>query len=97
MNPVHFCCRASCGNNFTAFLSDNGLLLTCGQGDYGCLGHGNWDTLLKPKLNDDLLTRDVISVSCGRQHVAVAAADGSAFTWGIGDDGRLGLGDEMTR
>eukprot|EP00794_Sanderia_malayensis_P019542 gene19542-21474_t len=89
--------RASCGDDFTAFLSDNGLLLTCGRGDYGCLGHGNWTTLLKPKLNDELLTRDVISLSCGRHHVAVASADGAAFTWGLGDDGRLGLGADESR
>ncbi|XP_065064010.1 uncharacterized protein LOC135690390 isoform X1 [Rhopilema esculentum] len=88
--------RASCGDNFTAFLSDNGLLLTCGQGELGCLGHGNWLDAGKPKLIDDLLTRDIVSVSCGRQHVAVASADGAAFTWGVADDGRLGLGDEET-
>ena len=71
--------------------------MTCGQGELGCLGHGNWLDAAKPKLIDDLLTRDIVSVSCGRQHVAVASADGAAFTWGVADDGRLGLGDEETK
>ena len=87
---------ATCGDNFTVFLSDNGLILTCGQGDYGCLGHGNYESLLKPKLIDGLLTLDVVSVSSGRQHVAIATADGLAYTWGCGDDGRLGHGNEDT-
>ena len=51
----------------------------------------------KPKLIDDLMTRNIVSVSSGRQHMAAASADGFAFTWGVGDDGRLGLGDEKTR
>ena len=38
-----------------------------------------------------------MSVSSGRHHVAVASADGAAFTWGVAEDGRLGLGDEENR
>ena len=76
------------------FLSDNGLLLTCGQGDVGCLGHGDAVTLNRPKLIDGLLMVDVATVSCGSSHVVATTADGSAFSWGCGEDGRLGHGDE---
>ena len=92
-----FIFRAACGDNFTAFLSDNGLVLTCGQGEFGCLGHDNKNDTYKPKLIDDLMTRNIVSLSCGQQHCAASSADGVAFTWGVGDDGRLGLGDEKTR
>ena len=60
-------------------------------------GTWTWSDSHKPKLIDDLMTRNVVSVSCGRHHIAAASADGFAFTWGMGDGGRLGLGDEETR
>lgn len=86
--------RATCGDYFTAFLSDNGLVLTCGQGDFGCLGHGDWNTLSRPKLIDELLTLDIVSLNTGSHHLAVTTGEGDVYTWGCGFDGRLGHGDE---
>lgn len=86
--------RSSCGDYFSTFLSDNGLVLTCGQGEYGCLGHGDWNTLTRPKLVDELLTLDIVSLTTGSYHLAVTTAEGEVYTWGCGEDGRLGHGNE---
>lgn len=87
----------SCGDKFTVFVTDNGIVMTCGQGELGCLGHGDWSSSSKPKLIEALLSFDVTSVSCGNAHVAVVTSDGVVFSWGCGEDGRLGLGDEDNR
>ena len=79
------------------FVTDNGIVMTCGQGELGCLGHGDWSSSSKPKLIEALLSFDVTSVSCGNTHVAVVTSDGMVFSWGCGEDGRLGLGDEDNR
>lgn len=89
--------RVSCGDKFTVFVTDNGIVMTCGQGELGCLGHGDWSSSSKPKLIEALLSFDVTSVSCGNAHVAVVTSDGMVFSWGCGEDGRLGLGDEDNR
>ena len=44
------------------FVSDNGILMTCGRGDRGAQGHGDRNNCLKPKLVEDLLSQDVIQV-----------------------------------
>lgn len=41
-----------------------------------------------------LLAVDVGGISCGSQHVVVVSAEGVVFTWGRGEGGRLGTGNE---
>ena len=88
------CLQIISTNYFTTFLSDNGLVLTCGQGEYGTLGHGDWNSITRPKLVDALLTLDISSLETGSHHIAITTAEGEAYTWGRGDDGRLGHANE---
>ena len=37
------------------FGCDNGIVLTCGDGTNGCLGHGDWCSTSKPRLIEALL------------------------------------------
>ncbi|KAK7101348.1 hypothetical protein V1264_024139 [Littorina saxatilis] len=85
---------ACCGDDFSAFSSDNGLVLTCGSGALGCLGHSDWSNALKPRLIEALLSVDVVAVSCGGHHMAVVEREGEVYCWGQGDKGQLGLGSE---
>ena len=87
----------SCGDSFSMFVSDNGLLLSCGSGQYGCLGQGDRSDGLKPKLIESLLQEDVIHVSCGPHHVAAVCSAGGVFTWGKNSAGQLGLGTNANR
>lgn len=47
--------RAYCGDGFSVFASDNGIVLTCGDGSSGCLGHGDWKNTNRPRLIETLL------------------------------------------
>lgn len=40
------------------FSSDNGIVLTCGDGSAGCLGHGDWSSISRPRLIEALLRFD---------------------------------------
>lgn len=42
--------RVVAGDGFSVFASDNGIVMTCGDGTFGCLGHGDWNSSSKPKL-----------------------------------------------
>ena len=87
---AHVCC----GANFTVFGSANGIVMTCGDGSKGCLGHGDWNSLNKPRLIEALLSVDATSVACGPEHVVVIGRGGAAYAWGQGTNGRLGYGSE---
>ena len=70
--------------------------MSCGRGDKGALGHhdSNKEDCLRPRLLEDLLTVDVVGVSCGESHVVVLTSEGRVFAWGNGENGRLGTGNE---
>ncbi|XP_071787892.1 uncharacterized protein [Asterias amurensis] len=86
--------RTCCGDGFSVFGSDNGIVMTCGDGSNGCLGHGDWSSASRPRLIEALLSVDVTAISCGPYHVVAVGADGEVFSWGSGKYGQLGLGDE---
>ena len=46
------------------------------------------------QLVESLLSVDILSVSCGNEHVVVVGGNGDVFAWGRGAGGRLGLGNE---
>ncbi|GIX96760.1 hypothetical protein CEXT_446221 [Caerostris extrusa] len=54
--------RICAGEGFSIFSSDNGILMACGNGSQGCLGHGDWNMCVKPKLIEKLLSVDISDV-----------------------------------
>lgn len=82
------------GEGFSVFSCDNGIVMTCGDGSLGCLGHGDLNNCLKPKLIEKLLSVDVSTICCGPHHVVVVGGEGEAYAWGCGNGGRLGTGKE---
>ncbi|XP_069689683.1 serine/threonine-protein kinase Nek8-like isoform X2 [Periplaneta americana] len=86
--------RIGAGDGYSVFVSDSGMMMTCGDGTFGCLGHGDWNNSVRPRLVEKLLSVDVVVISCGPHHVAVLSRDGELYTWGRGDGGRLGLSHE---
>jgi NIMA (never in mitosis gene a)-related kinase len=61
--------KISCGDLFTACLTDNGILMTYGSGINGCLGHGNYDDISKPKLVGSMLQYETSDMDCGANHM----------------------------
>ena len=61
-------------------VTPKGELFTWGHGGYGSLGHGNDDTILKPKHVKCLMGKKVADVCCSL-HTAVVTKEGELFTW----------------
>ncbi|XP_064425064.1 serine/threonine-protein kinase Nek8 [Latimeria chalumnae] len=86
--------HVSCGDLFTACLTDRGIIMTFGSGSNGCLGHSNFNDVTQPKIVEALLGYEILQVSCGASHILVVTNDREVFAWGRGDNGRLGLGTQ---
>lgn len=56
----------ACGEDFSAFLSADGGVFTCGAGMYGQLGHGSNSNEILPRKIMELMGSTVTQVSCGR-------------------------------
>ncbi|XP_078386087.1 uncharacterized protein LOC144668207 isoform X2 [Cetorhinus maximus] len=89
-----FIARACCGDGFSVFLSDNGIVMTSGDGAQGCLGHGDYFSTSRPCLIEALLSINVQVIACGLQHVLCVSGEGKVFSWGNGKHGKLGLGND---
>ena len=68
--------------------------MTCGDGSFGALGHGDWHSSAVPQLVQSLLAIDIAAVACGNEHVVVVGGKGDVYAWGKGAGGRLGLGHD---
>ncbi|XP_033102475.1 serine/threonine-protein kinase Nek9-like isoform X2 [Anneissia japonica] len=86
----------SCGEEFTACVTDDGDVYTFGLDYYGCIGcdiqYG--DEVSYPVLVDFFRGNPVQQISCGDSHVVALTKKGEVYSWGCGEFGRLGLGDE---
>mmetsp|Transcript_35085 Transcript_35085/g.91983 ORF Transcript_35085/g.91983 Transcript_35085/m.91983 type:complete len:285 (+) Transcript_35085:329-1183(+) len=86
----------------SAFVSAEGRLLTCGMdededGDVGepaGLGHGEQQVVAVPTVVPGLAAVRVSSVAADDNHTLVLSEDGAIYSFGWGDAGRLGHGDE---
>ncbi|KAH3763015.1 E3 ubiquitin-protein ligase HERC2 [Pelomyxa schiedti] len=87
--------KISCGSGHTMCLTDLGRVYAWGRGSNGRLGHGEGiEVCLTPTLIVALKSIVVDSISCGFSHSMCLAANRQLYTWGKGQDGRLGHGDE---
>jgi alpha-tubulin suppressor-like RCC1 family protein len=82
----------SAGGGFSAAIKTNGTLWTWGLNSYGQLGIGNTSQYYSPKQVGALT--DWYKISCSAWfHCAAIKTDGTLWTWGKGNFGRLGLGN----
>ncbi|XP_025418053.1 X-linked retinitis pigmentosa GTPase regulator-like isoform X2 [Sipha flava] len=81
-HPVVF---ISCGHNHTAFVTKVGDLFTCGDREYGKLGHDLWS------LNKVDTTEKIVQVACGANHTVALNDAGKVFVCGKNDCGQIGL------
>ena len=92
--------RAAAGSSHSLFIDGEGRLSSCGSPpsySAALLGHGEGVTRLNTptRLPSTLGGERVVSVSAGKFHSLALTAGGSVWSWGNGDLGRLGHGDEL--
>jgi len=75
-------------------IQDEGLaVFSWGRGEDGQLGLGDTSDQDEPTYVDALRGVGVRQIACGSGHTVVLTTEGEVYTWGRGDDGRLGHGD----
>uniref|UniRef100_A0A2C9K806 HECT-type E3 ubiquitin transferase n=1 Tax=Biomphalaria glabrata TaxID=6526 RepID=A0A2C9K806_BIOGL len=82
------------GDAQTLAVTDTGTVYSWGDGDYGKLGRGGSDGCKTPKVIEKLMGQDVVKVYCGAQFSLALTKSGTIFSWGKGDNFRLGHGCE---
>nr|XP_026484631.1 probable E3 ubiquitin-protein ligase HERC2 isoform X1 [Vanessa tameamea] len=85
------------GGKHALALTADGKVYSWGEGEDGKLGHGNRITLEAPRLIESLAGERVVGIACGSAHSACVTARGHLYTWGLGEYGRLGHGDDTTQ
>ncbi|XP_078128363.1 putative E3 ubiquitin-protein ligase HERC1 isoform X2 [Sander vitreus] len=82
----------SAGYRHSAAVTNDGELYTWGEGDFGRLGHSDSQSRNVPTLVKDI--SGVGQVACGSSHTIAVAQDGrTVWSFGGGDNGKLGHGD----
>ncbi|EOD22027.1 E3 ubiquitin ligase [Emiliania huxleyi CCMP1516] len=85
----------SAGDFHSLALTVDGAVWSWGRGVYGQLGHGDQQNQLLPKKVEAFAGQRVVAVSAGGDHSLALTADGSVWSWGSGDYGKLGHGDQQ--
>ena len=90
---------AATGKNHTLVCYADGTLAACGAGDRGALGLGERkadmpEALAAPKAVPGPAGRGVVAVAAGCDFSLAALGDGSLYSWGWTEFGKLGLGDD---
>lgn len=81
--------QIACGENYTVIITQDGQVYSCGNNDYGQLGHekGRKRLQLVPGLDAFIFKK----VACGACHTLAVNEWGQLFSWGSNIDGQLGL------
>ena len=86
------CARCSAGGAHSVAVDDAGGVWSWGRNAHGQLGHGGTRPSPTPKRVLPLRARRCVDAAAGGFHSFVVVDDGSLYAFGLGADGRLGLG-----
>lgn len=79
------------GGRCSAFITHSGMLLTCGDGSSGALGHGTANDVHRPKLVEALFSLEVKAIALGEHHMIALCNGPQVYTWGSNGHGQLGF------
>ena len=81
------------GDSHVLAVTKDGNCYSWGVGFYGCLGHGDEQSLAAPRLIEKLAGESVRSTSGGAFHSIALTREGKVFVWGRDHCGQLGMAD----
>ena len=76
-------------------LADMGAMYSWGEGTFGQLGHGDHVDQLTPRRVEELINVRVTAVAGGHRHSLAVSGTGALYSWGRGEEGQLGHGDQL--
>ena len=79
------------GAYHTAAITETGDIFTCGRGDMGQLGLGEYKDSASMTIVDGLAEMEVTDVACGAEHTVVCTEDGKVFAFGSNRYSQLGV------
>lgn len=80
------------GMSHSAALDEYGRLLTFGSNKHGQLGLGDYKPRASPSIvRGDLNGKEVVLCACGDEFTVAATMDNHLYSWGSGQNGRLGI------
>ncbi|XP_074632365.1 serine/threonine-protein kinase Nek9-like isoform X1 [Acropora palmata] len=87
------------GRSHSAVIDVYGRLITVGSNKFGQLGLGDFKPRAGPSVvGGDMVGKRIVQAACGDDFTVVATADNQIYSWGRGDNGRLGvLTDSLMR
>uniref|UniRef100_K3WR42 Rab-GAP TBC domain-containing protein n=1 Tax=Globisporangium ultimum (strain ATCC 200006 / CBS 805.95 / DAOM BR144) TaxID=431595 RepID=K3WR42_GLOUD len=96
--------QIACGGEHLLYLTDTGDVYSYGDNEEKkAYKRGHLSSFLVPRLVEEfalekaLHRTKIIKVACGAQHSVGITEVGELYTWGSGEDGRLGHGDMRDR
>lgn len=94
LKPIHI----AGGSKSLFVVSQDGNLYACGEGTNGRLGLGHNNNVSSPQqvpvINQYIVKK--VAVHSGGKHAMAITLDGKIFSWGEGEDGKLGHGNRLT-
>lgn len=82
----------SCGDEHTAVVTESGRMFTFGSNEWGQLGLGHSNNVIKPSCVKSLKPDKVSLVACGKAHTVVVMRSRRMFAFGSNAEGQLGVG-----
>jgi len=83
-----------CGYHNSFGVSQEGLVYGWGRNENGQLGNGTNINTPIPINVTGFNKITIVDIACGWQHCLALSIEGYLFSWGCGDDGQLGHGDD---
>jgi NIMA (never in mitosis gene a)-related kinase len=87
---------ACAGDGYSLFLTNYGIVLSCGTSNFGCLGIKGVTSLLTPKVIQKFDEIKIIQIACHKNHALALDVFGNIFAFGHNEHGALGLGSRTT-
>ena len=87
--------RIEAGYNYSGAVTADGVIYTWGNGNFGRLGYVDILKQTVPRQVVELKSHKIAKLSLGNYHAAAITEHGVLFSWGRGNSGQLGCGNQL--
>lgn len=92
-----FVTQVACGQSHTVALTSKGCLISWGLSRSGQGGHGDRQAIKVPKKITTQPGLRFVDISCGDRHTVALTNNGRCYSFGCGEHGQLGHGDDSDK